>query len=248
MIDANELKIIPAGDTLTLRTGNAPRVLDPYNYQGFQYTADSLNSFVTLVKSKSPGPEHCVVFYNNDGYHAILDDTVIDRKQDIVKYDFKKTVQFSEWSDILFSKSGMAFGIPDFVKFLQRREPDEVEDLDKILYAAQNFKYITTIDGDFKYDDRNNYVFAVTVNDTGTTIRLPQTILATVEIYKDSSWNQSVEIKLDIHKPKVAVEAPRIVLSCPKFARYLDKAKEQQHAQLIDQLAGWLVIAGKPSA
>lgn len=246
MIDMNELKIVPAGETLTLRTGAAPRVLDPFDYQGFQYKADSLNAFVTLIKAKATAPDRCVVFYNDGGYHAILDDTVKDREQDVVVYDFKKSVQFGEWAEIL--EKGEIFGIPAFVRFLQRREPGEVEELDKILFAAQNFKYVTTIDGDFKFDDRNNYVFAVTVNDTGTTVRLPQTMLATVEIYKDSGWKQCVEVELDIHKPKEAGQPPAITLLCPKFARYLEKAKEQQHAELVNRLDGWLVVAGKPSA
>lgn len=37
-----------------------------------------------------------------------------------------------------------------------------------------------------------------------------------------------------------------IALNCPKFARYLEQAKKQQHEELIHQLEGWLVVAGSP--
>lgn len=242
MNEEMKLRIVPIGEKLEIRHGNASKMLDPFDYQGFQYATDSLSSFVGLVKSKSAGPEKCVVFYNENGYHAILDDTVLDRKQSTVGYSFRKSVQYGEWAEIL--SKGRCFKIPEFVKFLKRREPDEIEGLEHLLYAAQNFRYVTNISGDFTYDNAQNYIFLVKVNDAEGTIRMPQEIVVTVEIYLGSGWKQAMDVEIEIHRPKNADEEPLIGLSCPKFVRYLEKAKEQQFAELGTQLAGWLVVAG----
>lgn len=233
-----------AEGVLEIRTGNAARPLDPYNYQGFRYQADSLNAFVSLVQTKSAGKGACVVFYNNKGYRAIMDDSVHDRIQSSVSYNFLNSVQFSEWADIL--NKGRVFGVPDFVKFLRRRDPEEIQDMDALLFAAQNFRYATNIAGDFTYDSRNNYVFMVKVDEAESTVRFPQAIFATVEIFQDSGWKQEMEIEIDIVRPKSADERPMIALSCPKFPRYQEQAKKQQHEELIRQLEGWLVVAGSP--
>ena len=229
---------------LEIRTGIAAKPLDPYYYPGFSYKADSLNAFVSLVQSKSAGKIACLVFYNDKGYRAIMDDTVRDREPSTVSYDFLNSVQFGEWGEIL--RKGKVFGVPDFVKFLRRRDPEEIQDMDALLYAAQNFRYATNIAGDFTYDSRNNYVFMVKVDEAESTVRFPQVITATVEIFQDSGWKQAMEIEIEIVRPKSTEERPLIALSCPKFPRYLEQAKKQQHEELIRQLEGWLVVAGSP--
>ena len=38
-MDINKMEITPNGSDLTIRTGTAPKIIDPFDYQGFRYTA-----------------------------------------------------------------------------------------------------------------------------------------------------------------------------------------------------------------
>ena len=87
-----QINVTTVGDTLIIREGQAPKI---YEYGGVSYTADSKASLIALVQSKSV-KENCVVFYNESGFSAIMDDMVIDRKQDRVSYGFKKSQQYQE--------------------------------------------------------------------------------------------------------------------------------------------------------
>lgn len=234
--------IVPEGcHDLTIREGSTPDPLPLYNYQGFRYKADTTPSFVELVKRKGV-QENAVIFADEDGFFAILDDQVKDRKQDTVSHPFALSVRAQEWSDVL--THGKVFGIKGIVDFLKRRDENEIDNLPELLYAMQNFKYVSNITGDFTFDSRNNYTFAVKVAEAEGTVRIPPTVYATLELFEASGWSQTMEIELEIRKPKDAGESPMIALSCPKFERYLKAAKDKETEDMKRQLDGWLVVSG----
>lgn len=239
----NTLKIYPTGDQIIIREGEAPQALDPYDYQGFQYYALSTKAFARLVKSKG-SKENAVIFADDGGFSAILDDTVKDRRQDTVAMAFVPSTKFKEWNQIL--ERGQVFGIKPLVDFLKRRDADEIENIEEILYAIRNFKYVSTITGDFTYDDRSNYVFSYKIRDAEGTVRIPQTIMATIEVFKDSGWPQALEIEVEVQKPSSEGEGPLILLSCPKWPRYYEAAKDYELETLEKEMEGWLLVAGRP--
>lgn len=242
-----EKVVIPEGcNDLTLREGSAPSPLPLYDYQGFQYVADTTASFVELVKAKG-NQDNAVIFSNARGFFAILDDKVQDRDHDTVSRNFGFSVQAREWLEILQGK-GKVFSIKGIVDFLKRRDEKEIEDLPELLYAMQNFKYVNNVSGDFTFDTMNNYTFGIKVSEAEGTVRIPQLIYATIELYEDSNWPQVMEIEVEIQKPKEAGEGPLIFLSCPKFDRYLKDAKENEADVMKRQLDGWLVVSGSVSA
>lgn len=227
---------------LVLRNGEAKPVFD---YRGFTYKADGTRDFAALVGAKAPETDSCIVFFNDSGFKAILDDRVQDRPQDRVVYSFQQSVQMKEWADVL-GERGKVFGIKDFADFLKRREEGEIQDLENLLYAVQNFKYVTNIEGDFTFEDRNNYTFNVKVNEAETTVRVPKVLVVSLEIFKGSGFKQDVEIEIEVHRPKDPSEKPGFLLSCPKFGRYHETAKEYEFSQLAVLLEGYLVVAGSP--
>lgn len=229
------------GDVV-LRTGAARKVLDPFDYQGFQYRAHTVPSFVDLVQAKSAGTDRCIVFANEKGFHAILDDTIIDRKKDTVTYEFCLSIRAEEWIEIL--RKGKVFDIKGFSDFLKRREAGEIEFIDELLFAVQNFKYVTNIEGDFSFEDRNNYTYNVKVNEAESTIRVPKTLTVAMELFKDSGFEQEFEIEIEIHRPRDPSEKPGFLLSCPKFDRYLDRAKQYEFDRLPDLLPEYLLVSG----
>lgn len=239
----NTFKVYPAGDQILIREGQAPKPLDPYDYKGFRYAALSTKAFATLVKTKG-SKDNAVVFANSKGFFAILDDTVKDRPQDTVSLDFIISTKCREWTDIL--EGGHVFNIKQLIDFLKRRDEDEIENIEEIIYAVRNFKYVSTITGDFTYDDRSNYVFSFKVKDAEGTVRIPQTIMATIEVFKDSDWPQALEIEVEVQKPKEEGEGPLIKLSCPKWDRYLETAKDFEFTTLEKELNEWLLVTGYP--
>ena len=241
-MDINKMEITPNGSDLTIRTGTAPKIIDPFDYQGFRYTALTPESFIELVKAKGV-KENTIVFMNDVGFSAILDDSVTDRNQDEVRYEFETSTQVKEWRGIL-SEGGLGFQVKSFCDFLKLREEGEIDGISELLFAAQNFKYATNITGDYTFDSRNNYTFSIKVNEADGTVRIPAVMIAKIEIYRGSGLVQDVEIEIDIHKPKSAEEQPVFHLLCPKWQRYVEKAKEHEFERLTTTLAGWLVVTG----
>ena len=225
-------------EALLVRQGVLPNI---FQYEGFRYTADTLDSFARLVLAKSV-KEDCVVFCNKNGFHAILDDTVQDRKQDTVSYGFSISIQAEEWKEIL--SNGKVFDIKKLVDFLKRREENEIADIDRLLYAVSNFKYVTNVQGDFSFDDRNNYTFNVKLSDGEGTVRIPKVITAKIEILNGSDFRQDIEIEVEVERPKDPSERPCFLLSCPKYPRYYKAAIDWEYTQLLKRLPDYLIVQG----
>jgi hypothetical protein len=235
---AKEINLTPQGDTLTFREGAAAPI---FTYEGFRYTANSTPALIALVKSKSV-KENCVIAYDAKGFKAILNDKVIDRRQDRVAYEFQYSLQYEEWQKIL--ENGYIFDQKNLIDFLKRREYEEIEDVDQFICALQNFKFVTNITGDFSFDDRNNYTFAIKVGDAEGTVKLPQIVKASIEIFNESGFCQDIEIELEVKKPKGEGEKPLFALACPKLSRYLKAATDYEIGRVKQELDGYLIVAG----
>lgn len=227
------------GNEVIVRRGTAREI---FQYNGFNYSAFSTGSFIDLVKAKAVR-ENCVIAYNENNMTAILDDLVIDRRQDRVKYSFVNSLQAEEWKEIL--KDGKTFDQRSLIKFLQRREPDEIDDLEFFISMLQNFKYVTNIQGDFSQADDQNYTFMIKVGEQEGSIKIPQFIYLNLEIFNESDFSQKVEVEVEVYKPKQEGEKPLIRLSCPKYQRYQKEAVESEIIKLKEQLSDYLIITGE---
>ena len=127
---------------------------------------------------------------------------------------------------------------------MRRREPGEIDNIENLIASIQNFKYVTNITGDFTYDDRNNYTFAFKIGDAEGTVRLPQFITANLEIFNESELLQSIEIEIEVQKPKNEGDKLAFLLHCPKLSRYLKTAVEYEIDFVKNELDGYLVVAG----
>jgi len=238
--------VMPEGaKELTIFTGTAPSPLPPFNYKGFQYMADSVSSFISLVKSKG-NKENAVVFADEAGLFAILDDRVINRNKDSITMDYKYATKVLDYREIL--EHGKVFKVKELIDFLKRRDKEEINGYDELLYAVKNFKYVSNITGDFTFDSRNNYTFAINVKECEGTVRIPTSIFVSLPLFRDSEWLQEMEIEIEIQKPKEAQEQPLFMLSCPKFALYEEKAREVEEEKLRKELDGWLVVHGSDNS
>lgn len=236
-----KINITPNGDC-TFRTGEAPKI---FQYRGYQYKAETTDSFCRLLKAKADrNIPAAVVFVNDDGYQAIVDTTVEDRPQDKISFAYGYSVLAQEWLDIL--RGGKVFSVKNMIEFLKQREEGEIDDIESLMYAAQNFKYVIKTEGDFTRDDKQNYVMAIKIGEAEGTVKVPERFYANIEIFEGSGFMQCIEIEVDIHRPKSEHEGnPGFMLSCPKFDRYLDKAKRNEVAKLEHELTGFLVVTGR---
>lgn len=233
-----QVNVAPVGPVLEIRQGDAARV---FNYKGYQYTANSTDSLIKLVMAKGSKGDS-VISYNDDGIKVILDDTVVDREQDRIGYSFKHSLQYDEWESIL--TRGCAFDQKEFIKFLQRREDGEVQEIESLMASIQQFKYVTQITGDFTYDNNNNYTFGFKIGEAEGTVRLPQLLYVNIEVYLESGLEQMMEIELEVRRPKSETEKPTFVLTCPKLSRYLKAAVDYEITKLKTELDGYLIVAG----
>ncbi|MGL5512791.1 MAG: hypothetical protein ACRDBM_06070 [Sporomusa sp.] len=237
--DNNEqFNITATGDVLTIRRGEAPEI---FMYDGFRHTADSTDSLIALIKSKGVQP-NTVIAYNEKGIKAILDDTVKDRNQDRITYEFKYSQQYQEWEKIL--TKGSTFDQRDFIKFLQRREPGEIDNIESLIVSLQNFKYVTNINADFSRENDQNYTFMIKIGEAEGSIKLPQLITTNIEVYNESLFTQPMEIELEVYKPKSEGEKPMFALTCPKLQRYLKEAVKFEIEHIKTELDGYLIVAG----
>lgn len=235
-----ELNVAEGTNEITLREGIARETYD--NYKGFSYQADSTDSFIKVVNERMNHNGKAIIAYNENGMQAIMDDTVRDRDKDTAHYGYKKSIQFNEWKGIL---SGGVIDQKDFIKFLQRREDGEVKDIEMLLYSLQNFKFVTNIEGDFSQADNNNYTFMYKTKDGEGTVDIPAMITADIEIFNESAFPQSMEIEIEVNKPKDAGQKPTFTLQCPKMNRYIKEAMDWEVKKLKDAFPKYLVIAGK---
>ena len=223
---------------LIVREGEANQ---EFQYTGFHYQAHSTEAFVSLVKAKA-SRENAVIGYIENGMHAIVDDTVQDRRQDTISYQFLNSQRFLEWGDILSAK-GITLNQKMFLNFLKRRDKDELPNLEELIFSVQNFRYVTNISGEASYEDGNNYVFGIKVKDAEGTTTLPKSIYPKIQIYKESDFVAAMEIEIEIVKPRDAGEGLGFVLSCPKFERYVEEAQAYEVEKMKKELDGYLVVA-----
>lgn len=236
--EKNQINITPAGEQLVIRKGEAPKI---FVYDGFCHTADSTDSLISLVRAKG-NQENVVIAYNESGIKAIMDDSVQERSQDRVNYAFKFSQQYEEWKTIL--TRGEVMDQKEFIKFLQRREPGEVENFEHLIACLQQFKYVTNIAADFSRADDQNYTFMIKIGEAEGSIKLPQLITANIEVYNESGFVQPMELELEVHKPKSEGEKPLFALTCPKLQRYLKAAVNFEIEHLKGELKDYLIVAG----
>jgi hypothetical protein len=229
------------GET-TFRTGEALKL---FQYQGYAYRAYTTDSFCRLLQAEAK-PDRAVVFEMKKGFHAIVDRHLEDRSQDRIVYDFALSSQAKEWEPV-FSENGMVFSIKGMINFLKRREPGEIEDAEIFMYAAQNFKYAIKTEADFTRDNDQNYVVSIKVGEAEGTIRVPECIYVNLPLLEGSDFIQSLEIEVEIHRPKDEKDGtPGFRLSCPKYERYFEKARNSEIAEMEHRLEGFLIVQGEP--
>ncbi|MEI6286198.1 MAG: hypothetical protein WCP79_06815 [Bacillota bacterium] len=231
------INVSAIGNELAIRHGDAAPV---FVYEGFNRLVHSVQSFIDLVKAKC-GTAHCIINYNENFISALADDTVIDRNQDYIFYNFFFSNQFDEFKQVFERQINQK----SFIDFLKRREPGEIMDLESLLAAIQNFRYVTNIAGDFSYDDNNNYTFMVKIGDAESTVKIPQYISANLEVYNDSKFFQSIEIEVEVVKPRSESERLAFTLKCPKLSKYLREAMLHEVEIMKNNLDGYLIVAGQ---
>jgi len=233
-----QVQLANVGNELVLRQGDAANI---YERQAFNYSAYSTDSFIQLIKAKSH-KSNAVIAYSDTGIQAIMDDKVFDRDQDRLNYSFKLSQQYNEWRNVL---GGASAELKDLIKFLKRREAGEVCDSELLMAALQNFKFVTSITGDFTYDDNNNYTFSMRIGEAEGTVRLPQVIYVSIEVFNESGFFQDIEIEVEVIKPKTEQEKVMFKLQCPKLERYIREAVKYEIDKVKKELDGYLIVTGK---
>lgn len=233
--DNDRVTIAPKGDTIRVLHGD----IRVHQFSGTKYALRSIDSLIELAKTKG-SQEHSVIFYNTSKVQMILDDTVMDRPQDMATYEFAASEAWKEWQDVL----DHAMGQRDFVEFLRHRPANELANIEGLLAVVQRLSFATEIIGDFQYDDRNNISVMFKMKDVEGSVKLPSVLELSIILLNESEFLSDIEIELELKKPKSENEKPTFTLTCPKLKRYWLDATEEAVDRMKDSLPGWMILAG----
>lgn len=229
---------------LVIRTGEAEKL---HRYRGLEYWTHTAEDFVSLVEARGSAVE-TIVLLDRDEAKAILDDTVDDREQDVVHYPFELSPAAKEWGDALTDPDGRAFDVKELAAFLKRRPSGEVNEQEALLHAVQNFRYVTNTEGDFTFEDRNNYTFAIKVKDAEGTVKVPKVLTVRLALLEGHEELDDLEVEVETFRPSAPGSKPGFLLSCPKFARYWREAVARERENIAQALPCFTVIRGSGGA
>jgi len=207
--------------------------------EGTNYKLNSIESVAELVKIKG-NKENTVIFYNDRHVGIILNDSILDRPKDYATYTFTLSDELAAWSS-LFNKY---IDQRSFVNFLKRRKPEEVDHAESLMAKIQNLKIATEILGDYQYDDNNNFTVMFKAKDKEDSITLPSVLTLQVPFFYGSNKVMSIEIEMEMVKPRNENEKPGFKLTCLKYDLYHREAVEYEVERLQHLLPGYLVLAG----
>lgn len=211
--------------------------------EGFAYRLNSLRSFIDLVVAKGAQPG-AVIFYNDNGMAAILDDAIMDRPKDRASYEFCYSMGMSDWQGIF----GRACNQKDLITFLKNHPADIVGGADYLISILSKLKVVTEIVGDYQHDDNNNVSFFFKSKDGEGNVKIPGTIEISLPIFEESTLISTLELEVELTKPKSENERPTIKLTCQKFNYYRKQAVDFEVDKLKQELSNYayLILAGQP--
>ncbi|OPY59155.1 MAG: hypothetical protein A4E55_00372 [Pelotomaculum sp. PtaU1.Bin035] len=219
------------------RTGQLPT---PFQYQGYSYTLDSIQSVIDLILWKG-SKENTVIFVNENEVQVILDNTITSRPKDTARYSYKKSLELEEWGQIL----GKAIPQKSLIDFLKRLPEDQLDEQAPLLAAVQKLNLATVITGDYDYEDVNNHVVAFKIKEAEGSTQLPKVLIVHMPLIYGSENVLDMEVELEFRAPRNEGEKPVFLLSMPKFDRYWQEAVEHEVGVLKEALAAHLILDGR---
>jgi hypothetical protein len=231
-----EVTAAPGCNDLTIRHGEAKKIYQP---SGTAYKLDTIDAIAELVKFRGT-TEKTLIFCNEEKIGIILDDSIMDRSKDLARFAYSRSDEFDEWAKVL----DRPLNQKQFVDFLKLRQPEEIIGLEGLLAQVQYLQYATSIVGDFSYEDRDNITVGIKIKDSETTTKIPQQFIVTIPLVFGSDKKVSIEIQLELQKPRSETEKPTFTLTCPKFNRYWNEAVNYEVDRLKKLLPGYQIIAG----
>lgn len=235
------IQVRPQEGTESVRIIHEPvatRRIHEWNQQ--KYNLSSMSAVIDFVERKGT-VENTVIFYNNSDVRVILDDSIQDRPLDQAIYPFNLSDQFKNWNEVF----GRGMNQKKLADFLRRLELDELPDRDMLVANVRKLQVITEIKGDYEYDEAGNVsVVYKESNGREGLMALPSLIEPYVPILNESEYESSIEVELELIKPKSEDEKPAIILTCPKKDLYIKDAIEYEVDRLKKALPDYLILAG----
>lgn len=206
-----------------------------------KYELESLQAIVDLVKTKG-SEENTVIFYSTSAIKVILNDSIEDRPLDKAEYRFQKSDELTNWQSILGSRLSQK----ELIDFLKRLDDKEVLEREVLISNIRKLQVMTEIKGDYQYDDEGNVsVMYKETNGKEGLMSLPKYVFIKIPILNECSYIPTLELELELIRPKAESERPAIVLTCPKLKRHIDDAVKHEVSQLKKQLPTYLILAGR---
>lgn len=236
-----KIQIVPQVGTETVHIVQEPvATRRVHEWNPVKYNLNSMSAVIDFVERKGT-VENTVVFYNGSDVRVILDDSIQDRPLDQAMYPFNLSDRFKNWGEVF----GRRMNQKDLANFLRRLELDELPDRDMLVANIRKLQVITEIKGDYEYDEAGNVsVMYKESNGREGLMALPSLIEPYMPILNESNYEASIEVELELIKPKSEDEKPAIILTCPKKDLYIKDAIEYEVHRLKEALPEHLILAG----
>ncbi|ABR48550.1 hypothetical protein Amet_2396 [Alkaliphilus metalliredigens QYMF] len=205
------------------------------------YDLESLQAVIDLVERKGT-LENSMIFYSTSSIRVILDDSIQDRPLDHATYKFQISDELHNWKQVF----GQRLKQKELVDFLKRLDDDEVQNREELIMNVRKLQVMTEIKGEYRYDDDGNVsVMYKESNGREGLMALPRYIFITLPILNEGDHKPTLELELELIKPKAEDEKPAIVITCPKLKKHMDDAVKCEIDKLKSALPEHLIIAGR---
>lgn len=231
-----EVKVLTDGKEVILREGKAP---DIFQNNGYCYDTTNTESFVAAIQ-KFGSKENTVMAAGGDSVKAIVDCTIKNRPQDIIRLRWEASPEAKRWKAVMGKQLVQAI----FVKFLEREvRISQSPVVESLLAQLKMFKVSAQIIGDYSMDDRNNYTFMYKIGDAEGQTKVPSLIQMEFPMI-DEGRKEKVDIELEFIRPGNSNDKPAFCLTCPTWEDIVRESINFEVQEIIAALPGTLLIKG----
>jgi len=212
---------------------------------------------LALYMTRYGTPQGSVIFYDENGVHAIINEPITRGQREIGKCQFRYSSDFKGWNEIL-GKAISHHDLRAMMVPLQHtvRTPEFLQALGSIKYV-ENVKHDTEIK---EIDGEASYGVMFTVAGQGESLKeIPRTLRIAVPILDEDVIDRqavvTVECTVALDMPKRPGDPLRLVIQCQELEIMRRERLRTAMNSLRDVLGAtgsgipgesWLIVAGRP--
>lgn len=210
------------------------------------YTMNDSASFVSVIKKCVEHAAKGIIFYQEDGITAFLNE---DDREEKIALPLKKSLEMQQFFSGSNTVGEGVFNQKSFLKLLDTfPECVSADGTTVQIMRALVEKMALAVEISFEsnLDPENlEFLYKEKAGGGNQSGKLPKKITLTMPYYEGSKNKTVIHVDLDIVMPKAEGDKPKITITDVKHARTKRDALEAEIASLKTELTGWLFVNGR---